>query len=150
MKREGRTLEFQRGLSPENAVTLAILARAHQSWRRNYSINGVLIDAIRRIGQGASREFLSFGLQFGDEIQRQGILFGRLESGHGAELAAAALSSVLPNHSRPIRVADENRSLRALLQPVSRRNQKEASRLCHESRDALLSLEPPVFSPDRD
>ena len=47
-------------------------------------------------------------------------------------------------------LADENRSLRTLLQPVSRSRQEKASRLCHESRDALLSLEPPVFGSDRE
>jgi hypothetical protein len=42
--------------------------------------------------EGASNEqgaILFLGLQLGDEVQRQHILFGRLEPGHGAELASA-------------------------------------------------------------
>jgi hypothetical protein len=36
--------------------------------------------------QGFGRTaILFFGLQLGDEVQRQHILFGRLEPGHGAE-----------------------------------------------------------------
>jgi hypothetical protein len=47
---------------------------------------------VRHNGQfqyGDIRIALSLGLQLGDEVQRQHILLGRLEPGHGAELAQA-------------------------------------------------------------